>query len=90
MRRRMLMGQKSLAARLKQKRSVPVSASMSIRLNVGLIERLLKWKARLAIWSGLFTLVIIPVARWIIKMLKRRGPKAKTSKIIDAEFEEIK
>ena len=56
---------------------------------VGFIERLLKWKARWAILSGLFTLILIPLVRWIIGKANKPSGAAKKG-VVDADYTEIK
>ncbi len=54
---------------------------------MGLFARFLKLKAYWGLLTGLFTLVIIPLTRWLLKNNKTSG--ASKSKVVDAEFEEI-
>lgn len=53
---------------------------------MGILTRLAKAKAYWGLLTGLFTLVIIPVARWFFRRKKETPKKG----VIDAEFTEVK
>jgi hypothetical protein len=58
--------------------------------HMGFIARLIKWKSRFVVISGFFTVIVIPLARWIINERKNAATTKAEKDVVDADFAEVK